>query len=310
LFQKREGGTKTRLRPIIRTALTALVIGILTLAFNVPPVESSERTSAAIFTSGFESGDYSEWTENATDGGATLVVVSDVAHHGSYSSEATFTAPWQGAWSGIYDLSANPVYVRWYARFNALPGNGQAFTLIESIDSNDYSIWDLDIWRGEGGTIGIWFYRTRPSISDHYYPHNFEVNMWYCFEVKFYLHASFGEYRVYLNGLEVIALTGLNTSGSAWKGIKVGRGSGFLSNLTTWTDCVKVADAYIGPEVIPGDIDGDHDVDAYDLYLFARAFGSSVEDPTYEPKADLDGDSDVDANDLNRFSANYGKTIE
>jgi len=178
----------------------------------------------------------------------SVAVVSDVKHLGTYSLRATFTSRWQSAWAGIYDLSANPVYVRWYSRFDRLPGNDQAFTLIESIDSNWDTIWDLDIERSSTGKLRLFFYTTRPREGFYYYEYPFEANTWYCFEVKLYIHASAGEYRVYLNGVEVITLTGINTGGSAWMGIRVGKGSGYLSSLTTWTDSVKIADAYIGPE--------------------------------------------------------------
>jgi hypothetical protein len=66
---------------------------------------------------------------------------------------------------------------------------------------------------------------------------------------------------------------------------------------------------------IPGDIDGDGDVDRYDFALFCDAYGSSVGDPNYNSLADLQGDTpgsppdgDVDSYDFGAFSDNYGKT--
>ena len=60
---------------------------------------------------------------------------------------------------------------------------------------------------------------------------------------------------------------------------------------------------------IAGDVNGDYDVDADDLYIFAGAFGSGVGDPSYMPEADLDGDGDVDAYSLFFLARNYGKGI-
>lgn len=69
------------------------------------------------------------------------------------------------------------------------------------------------------------------------------------------------------------------------------------------------------PEIIlilkwlPGDIDDDGDVDLHDFYLYAKAYGSSIGEPAYEPKADIDNDGDIDSDDLYLFAESYGKTI-
>jgi len=60
---------------------------------------------------------------------------------------------------------------------------------------------------------------------------------------------------------------------------------------------------------IPGDIDGDGDVDRYDYGLLAQAYGTSEGDPKYIPEADLDGDGDIDRYDFGIFAGNYGKTV-
>ena len=62
----------------------------------------------------------------------------------------------------------------------------------------------------------------------------------------------------------------------------------------------------VAPDTIPGDIDGDGDVDPDDFYLFSGAYGTS---PASDPRCDLDGDGDVDPDDFYIFSGNYGKTI-
>jgi PKD repeat protein len=66
---------------------------------------------------------------------------------------------------------------------------------------------------------------------------------------------------------------------------------------------------YVPAGTIPGDIDGDGDVDAIDFGFFAFAYGSSVGDPRYVPEADLDGDGDIDAYDFGTFASNYGTSI-
>jgi hypothetical protein len=60
---------------------------------------------------------------------------------------------------------------------------------------------------------------------------------------------------------------------------------------------------------IPGDIDGDKDVDPDDFAIFAGAYGSKEGDPTYDPEADLDRDGDVDPDDFAIFAGNYGRSL-
>jgi hypothetical protein len=73
-----------------------------------------------------------------------------------------------------------------------------------------------------------------------------------------------------------------------------------------WTDfwLVKVA-----PDTIPGDFDGDGDVDRYDFGILAGAYGSKIGDPNWNAVCDLDRDGDVDRYDFGTFAGNYGKGV-
>jgi hypothetical protein len=57
---------------------------------------------------------------------------------------------------------------------------------------------------------------------------------------------------------------------------------------------------------IPGDVDGDGDVDLTDLASLLAAYGTGTGDPDYNPNADFDDDGDVDLTDLATLLANYG----
>lgn len=57
--------------------------------------------------------------------------------------------------------------------------------------------------------------------------------------------------------------------------------------------------------MVIGDVDSDGDVDAHDLYLFAKAYGTT---PPTNPDCDLDFDEDVDPDDIQIFAEEYGKT--
>ena len=59
---------------------------------------------------------------------------------------------------------------------------------------------------------------------------------------------------------------------------------------------------------IAGDVDGDKDVDIYDIVRLAGTYGASKPDPRYDPNCDLDDDGDIDIFDIVIGSGNYGKS--
>jgi hypothetical protein len=59
---------------------------------------------------------------------------------------------------------------------------------------------------------------------------------------------------------------------------------------------------------IVGDIDGDRDVDIFDIVMMAGVYGVRLPDPRYNPNADVDGDGDIDIFDIVAAAGNYGKS--
>jgi len=57
---------------------------------------------------------------------------------------------------------------------------------------------------------------------------------------------------------------------------------------------------------IPGDVDGDGDVDIFDLFAVASAFGTVAGDAGFNPDCDFDDDGDVDITDLYTCGSNFG----
>lgn len=60
--------------------------------------------------------------------------------------------------------------------------------------------------------------------------------------------------------------------------------------------------------LIPGDIDGDSNVDSEDLQTFSEVYGTIIGEPYYHARGDIDQDGDLDLEDLYRLARNYGKT--
>jgi len=59
---------------------------------------------------------------------------------------------------------------------------------------------------------------------------------------------------------------------------------------------------------IPGDCDGDRDVDIYDIVCMAGIYGVSKPDPRYDPNCDIDGDGDIDIYDIVAAAGHYGES--
>jgi hypothetical protein len=60
---------------------------------------------------------------------------------------------------------------------------------------------------------------------------------------------------------------------------------------------------------IQGDVDGDGDIDAFDLADLSNAYGSTPEMINWNATCDIDGDELVDVFDLFRLGKNYGETV-
>jgi hypothetical protein len=59
---------------------------------------------------------------------------------------------------------------------------------------------------------------------------------------------------------------------------------------------------------LPGDVDGDCDVDVVDIMLVAGRWNSALGDPRYDPCYDVDGDGEIDVVDIMPVAAHWGGT--
>ena len=59
---------------------------------------------------------------------------------------------------------------------------------------------------------------------------------------------------------------------------------------------------------IPGDVDGDRDVDIYDIVSMAGSYGTNEGEPDYEVNYDIEGDGDIDIFDIVSAAGNYGES--
>ncbi|MCW4016815.1 MAG: polysaccharide lyase [Candidatus Bathyarchaeota archaeon] len=190
---------------------------------------------------GFESGGFSAWTTTS----GNVAVAESPTHHGSYVMECT-----PSAWSNAYAQKRNFTtgltagYARAYFRWPTIP-TGSGSWIMVCRDWTPYtSICEIEVF---GTTLRL---EDQLNSANYDYTHSFQVDTWYCIEVKAVVNdASNGEFRVWLDGSEVITQTGLDTSGAAeFDSIDIGQRAQQGTAITTYVDCVVVADTYIGPE--------------------------------------------------------------
>ena len=75
-------------------------------------------------------------------------------------------------------------------------------------------------------------------------------------------------------------------------------------NLTNNENC-SVEEVFV---TIPGDVDGDRDVDIFDIVRMTAAYGASIGNPEYEPNSDVDDDKVINIFDVVRAAMHYGQS--
>jgi hypothetical protein len=176
------------------------------------------------------------------------VVVSDVKQSGSYAARFTRTDT-DGDCYVTKSWADNPddTFIRFYFRHSVLPASWKTNSMLQVRGDGNNVLLLSYLQDGSGYRFRLrYFY---PSTTDLYYAYTISVDTWYCIEVKMRMgDASTGEYRMWLDGSNVITATGLDTSGQAdtdWMKL------GFVwcnYTLVQHLDCVIVVDTYIGPE--------------------------------------------------------------
>lgn len=202
-----------------------------------------------LFSDGFESGDFNAWTGTVVDGG-TLTAVTEDKHHGVYSAKAEKTPA--AAYAQLYSrktfAAQSTVFTRAYFKFTVPAyteflyhlGSTSWINVARLSASGAQWYWTLDYHSGA----------THLTVDSELF--TMDTTKWYCIELKTVVHATAGEAKLYVDGVETLSVTEIDTdehgnvvemfAGIFWCGAAIAN--------TLYYDCVVVADTGpIGPEV-------------------------------------------------------------
>jgi hypothetical protein len=236
---------------IMAIALATVLLGPCWKTEVVLPVQAQSYVQ-----DGFESGTFDSWS------GLTLT--------SSDNATVTRVNPYQGSFSAYFRANASPsgtrkscaylklngttsVYVRGYfyiAEGLPLGENGDRFGLI-ALGVGSTILASFRIFRTGGmdkfNIIGYNGTGNYPSKNtDAVYP---QEDQWYCIEFFAKIHNTTGEYRAWINGVERLSITGVNSAvlGSittVWWGLAFS--IDVQNPVGVYGDCAAIAETYVG----------------------------------------------------------------
>ena len=229
--------------------IITLIIGILLFStlplFNIITYVGAQST---LFSDGFESGNFSAWTgAKVVASGVSSSVQTSTVYNGSYAMKVAVADGTRE--SGVCEYkdlgsSYTAIDARVYMQLSAMPKTGSVLeifgfssdgwlpnalgTRVDVVNPNGTAQWRLDYYNNGWQSA---------------YSGPINLNTWYSVEVKLVIGSGTGETHLYVNGVEVIAETGLtNTApGSSVRYFSLGVDDEAGSNtLNAYFDAVAV----------------------------------------------------------------------
>lgn len=191
----------------------------------------------AIFTNGFEEGDFSAWT----DTNATPSVVDTLTHHGTYCAKADTTSEF---WQKTLPSTYSDIYLRFYFRLTVLP-TLDTNAMIAVLFAAGY-VDDVKIGLRHEAATDYWLIANE-SDPVEYAEATINVDTWYCVEVRRKTGAGDGVFALWVNGVQLVNVT-TATNSTNTQIVRGGNSGGWSAGQTIYFDCYNVDTAYIGPE--------------------------------------------------------------
>jgi hypothetical protein len=251
--QLKQGGKSLKFRFLYSCLILALLISQFAVFKFVLNVSAQEPT---IFSDGFESGDFSAWTSTVVLSGCSTTVESANPHHGNYNQKSILAgaagAEFACAIKNI-GTSHSHAFVRCYVKYANYSGL-DAGEIIPCVgfwfSQSATNTARAGLGKDSSGNVrwAVRYYHAG-SFYNAFGSSTPTTGVWYCVELEVQVGTS-GYVKFYVDGSLEISVTDIDNSARQFAYVHVGPNSvAGTAAATVYTDCVVVADAYIGPEV-------------------------------------------------------------
>jgi len=120
---------------------------------------------------------------------------------------------------GLAEPGFSEFYVRWYVRFQVLPGTNWRYIQMSHISNGDHATETASVILSRiNDTYFIGISNMWGNITQKSAPYPFAVDTWYRFDLYYKYGVADGEYRLWINKEEVIAVTNQDTT-PRWNGV-------------------------------------------------------------------------------------------
>lgn len=208
--------------------------------------------SPILFSDGFESGSFTSWSGRSLSTGETATATNTFSHHGLYSAKYTSNGSGGIEYAYCYkNISSSELYGRGYfyvSQSGIVDESDRFFFLVFKAGTSNVAYAG---WRKIGGVVK-WVLTIRHGTGyvDVYSAASPSTNRWYCVELHWKQNTVNGMGELYVNGVRVCSITGRNTAAYGdVNQVRFGLPEIYRCAATTaYSDCAKIAFAYIGPE--------------------------------------------------------------
>jgi hypothetical protein len=222
----------------------------------------TDPVSPSIFSDGFEGGSFSSWTGSNVWVNDAITISATNSHLGTYAAQADLAS--SGGRSSYYYVnlphSYSTLYYRVYFKISsvatgvndAFSGDGRYVSCL-ALQNNANYVALAGLYRTNGTVQWYVQYRSggvwKTSFSAAPKP---TANVWCSIELKQVTDGAIGEERLYINGAEIITVTGLanNDRGNPNQALVFGDHVNSKS-LTAWIDDPAVSTSYLTDPVSP-----------------------------------------------------------
>jgi len=205
-----------------------------------------------IFEDGFESGDFSAWDGTFVTSNDTLEVISTDSYEGSYCMNCSVDSIVNdGAYCYKSITTQSVCHARAYVKVMASNIEPDGYVYFIQFRYAGYGRTVARVGRSGNGSLRLAY---RDGGSNYYKISSTTLSLqsWHCLELRFVHSDTSGEYKVYLDGVEVtdLTVTSANTSDVYVDRVRFGIAGGYSwpdGGVTVQVDSAVINDDYIGP---------------------------------------------------------------